>query len=101
MIRVDESVAVAVNGDGEPIGFKWRNANFLVANKPLRWYARKEWWLEANRVQRGVGVSVLEVEMWRMSASSNNKDKAQYELVHTLDTSGGQKHIWRLVRVYD
>ncbi|MEY4018759.1 MAG: hypothetical protein RLZZ594_356 [Actinomycetota bacterium] len=101
MLRVDERVEVSVDRVGEPIGFWWRGAGYLVKSKPIRWFARREWWIEAARVQRGIGAGVLEVEMWRMSASSNNKDKAQYELVHTLDTSGGQKHIWRLVRVYD
>jgi hypothetical protein len=51
-------------------------------------------------VQRGVGASVLEVEMWRMTATKNTETdgKNQYEIVHTLD---GEKGIWRLVRVLD
>ena len=96
MIRVDEQIAVAVNGTGEPIGFKWRNASFLVANKPMRWFARREWWSEAARVQRGIGRDVLEVEMWRLMASDlHQKSCQQYELIHVVG-----KDDWRLVLVY-
>lgn len=96
MLHVDEQVAVAVNGTGEPIGFKWRNANFLVANKPMRWFARREWWAEAVRVQRGVGRDVIEVEMWRLMASDlRSKTCRQYELLHAVG-----KDDWRLVLVY-
>lgn len=96
MIHVDEKVAVAVNGTGEPIGFKWRNANFLVANKPMRWFIRREWWAEAARVQRGVGRDVIEVEIWRLMASDlMSKRCQQYELLHAVD-----KDDWRLVLVY-
>jgi len=96
MLHVDEQVAVAVNGTGEPIGFKWRNANFLVANKPMRWFARRVWWAEAVRVQRGVGRDVIEVEMWRLMASDlRSKTCQQYELLHAVG-----KDDWRLVLVY-
>ena len=96
MLHVDEQVAVAVNGTGEPIGFKWRNANFLGANKPMRWFARREWWAEAVRVQRGVGRDVIEVEMWRLMASDlRSKTCRQYELLHAVG-----KDDWRLVLVY-
>lgn len=96
MIRVDESVAVAVNGDGEPIGFKWRNANFLVANKPLRWYARKEWWIEAARATKGIGTEIMEVEMWRLLASDLGKQSClEYELIHSVSNND-----WRLILVY-
>ena len=74
---------------------------YLVKSKPIRWFARREWWVDAARVQRGIGAGVLEVEMWRMSAAKSESDKAQFELVHTLEGTNGQKHIWRLVRVYN
>lgn len=97
MVRVDEKVTVAVNHEGQPIGFSWRNANYLVADKPVRWFARREWWVEAARVQRGIGSGVLEVEMWRfLAADKPTTPKHQYELVHfTLENT------WRLVRVFD
>jgi hypothetical protein len=96
VISVDEQVAVVVNGTGEPIGFKWRNSSFLVANKPMRWFARRSWWKEAARVQRGIGTDVIEVEMWRLMASDlHQKSCLQYELIHAVG-----KNDWRLILVY-
>jgi hypothetical protein len=98
MVRVDEKVSVAVNDTGEPIGFSWRNNSYLVNAKPTRWFARREWWVEAARVQRGIGAGVLELEMWRLLASCVDKEKprCQYELLHSaLDNE------WKLVRIFD
>lgn len=96
MNPVNESVAVVVNGTGEPIGFKWRNNNFLVANKPTRWFARRQWWNEVSRVQRGIGVDVIEVEMWRIMASDLGRHTCkQYELLHRVVSNE-----WQLVLVY-
>ncbi|MEI6590970.1 MAG: hypothetical protein WCO24_03095 [Actinomycetes bacterium] len=98
MQRIDEEIVVATNTSGEPIGFQWRNRGFLVNCKPVRWFARREWWVEAARAQRGIGAGVLEVEMWRLTAACKEaaEQKAtQYEIIHsTLDGS------WRLSRVY-
>ncbi len=100
MLRVDEKVSVSTNQGGEPIGFWWRGGSYLVNSKPVRWFARREWWNEAARVQRGIGAGVLEVEMWRICASKPNAPMAQFELVHTFETQGNDRNSWRLVRVY-
>ncbi|MEN9749517.1 MAG: hypothetical protein RL149_595 [Actinomycetota bacterium] len=97
MVRVDELVAVATNPKGEPIGFNWRDGAYQVLNKPVRWFARREWWVEASRVQRGIGSGVLEVEMWRLVASCN-EEKQQFELVHSFV---GEKNVWRLNRIFN
>ena len=105
MRQIDENVSVSTNQTGEPVGFFWRNSSYRVRTKPIRWFARRDWWIEATRVQRGVGPSVLEVEMWRMVASKNESvdsvDKTQFEIVHARDSANPEKHIWRLVKVYD
>ena len=96
--RIDETIVVTTNQNGEPIGFQWRNRGFLVNAKPVRWFARREWWIEAARVQRGIGAGVLEVEMWRLTAACTEAADAiiaQYEIIHSaLDGS------WRLSRIY-
>ncbi len=104
MVRVDENVSVSVNQSGEPIGFRWRENNYLVNAKPVRWFARKQWWVEAARAQRGIGAGVLELEMWRLQASCTEKQKAvaQFELIHNLpDAAKPDFDAWRLVRIYD
>lgn len=96
MVRVDENISVSVNETGEPIGFRWRNNNYLVKTKPVRWFARREWWIEAARVQRGIGAGVLELEMWRLSACCPKDEISQFELVHSALDDG-----WRLLRVFN
>ena len=103
MRRMDENVSVSINRTGEPVGFLWRNSTYRVQTKPIRWFARRDWWLEAARVQRGVGAGVLEVEVWRMVASKTEEpdQKTQFEILHTAPSTDGAKAIWRLVKVYD
>jgi Family of unknown function (DUF6504) len=103
MRRMDENVSVSINRTGEPVGFLWRNSTYRVRTKPIRWFARRDWWLEAARVQRGVGAGVLEVEVWRMVASKAEEpdQKTQFEILNTAASTDGEKAIWRLVKVYD
>ncbi len=103
MRRMDENVSVSINRTGEPVGCLWRNSTYRVRTKPIRWFARRDWWLEAARVQRGVGAGVLEVEVWRMVASKaeDPDQKTQFEILNTAASTDGEKAIWRLVKVYD
>ncbi|MEY2675391.1 MAG: hypothetical protein RL645_567 [Actinomycetota bacterium] len=100
-MRVDEAVYVATDKVGDPIGFNWRGIAYLVKTKPVRWFARREWWVEAARVQRGIGAGVVEVEMWRLQASPSianppgNGSGGQFELIKSADSN-----VWRLVRVW-
>jgi Family of unknown function (DUF6504) len=101
MRQLDENVSVSTNQNGEPVGFLWRDSIYKVSAKPIRWFARRDWWLEASRVQKGIGPGVLEVEIWRMTAAEvATANKTQFEIAHTQDNDGG-KNLWRLVRVYD
>ena len=94
MTRVDETVSVSVNQSGEPIGFRWRDQCFLVMNRPVRWFARREWWVESARVQRGIGAGVLETEMWRITANCDGQ-VLQFDLVHQVIGN-----FWKLARVF-
>jgi hypothetical protein len=95
MIRVDEPIRVKIGQNGTPIGFWWRGASYQVTGKPERWFSRRNWWVEASRVHRGIGSGVLEVEMWRLSASKETTAPAWFELVHT-----SQDDNWQLVRIF-
>lgn len=103
-MRIDEAVFVATNTGGEPIGFNWRGIGYLVKTRPVRWFARREWWVEAARVQRGIGAGAVEVEMWRLracptpaAANLPQVDSADghFELIRSADSN-----VWRLVRVW-
>ena len=95
MTRVDETVEVSISATGEPVGFVWQGVSYGVNAKPLRWFARREWWVEAARVQRGIGAGVLELEMWRVCACVGTGPTGIFELIHQdADNS------WKLVRYY-
>lgn len=101
MVQVDEPVFVLVNQSGEPVGFQWRGSSYRIGEKPIRWFARRDWWAEATRAQRGIGSGLLEVEMWRLSATDTSGTKRiQFELMHQLDYLATLEK-WRMVRVYN
>ena len=96
-MRIDEAVSVSTTSSGEPIGFNWRGIAFLVRSRPTRWFARREWWVEAARAHRGIGSGIVEVEMWRLQAGQelNVEAKAEFELIHSTEDG-----VWRLTRVW-
>jgi len=94
MVRVEETVEVSVNQFGEPIGFRWQGECYLVTNRPVRWFTRREWWVESARAYRGIGAGILESEMWRLTANGG-QGVAQFEFIHSAIGNA-----WKLVRVY-
>ena len=73
-MQIDETVRVFTDERGQPAGFTWRDQNFLVSEAPVRWFSRRNWWLDAKSVQRGSGSGLLEIEMWRLVAKEMNAD---------------------------
>jgi len=106
MLRVDEAVEVLVNQAGQPTAFKWRGERYIVVSQPVRWFTRREWWVESARAYRGIGSAVMEMEMWRCAVkpdranassvtASSSGMQAQFELVRS---AVGNR--WQLLRVY-
>jgi len=107
MLRVDEAVEVLVNQTGQPTGFRWRGERYVVVSQPVRWFTRREWWVESSRAYRGIGSGVLELEMWRctvkpdragsagVSTANSGGLQAQFELVRNAAANR-----WQLLRVY-
>lgn len=90
---VDERVDVRLTPAGSPLGFEWRARHYRMTETPLRFFTRRPWWLEQNRVQKGIGAQVLETEVWRMTAAGNGRAASRvYEL--TREDSD-----WRLARI--
>jgi hypothetical protein len=97
--EINDELDVSVDQSGQPIGFRWRGGYYLVSEKPIRWFSRKEWWLEASRVPKGIGHGVFEVEVWRiLAAETAAKQKLQFEFVHELEPSSNS---WRLSQIID
>ena len=40
MERIDEAVAVLVDQEGAPTLFRWREKDYQVSSKPVRWFSR-------------------------------------------------------------
>jgi len=105
-MQIDETVRVFTDESGRPAGFTWRNQNFLVSEDPVRWFSRRNWWLDAKSAQRGSGAQLLEIEMWRLVAqelTAETKNPAQnqpsFELAHIQDQHDSGN--WQLLRTID
>jgi hypothetical protein len=90
MGRIDEAVAVLVDQEGAPTLFRWREKDYQVSSRPVRWFARAEWWI-GERAHRGIGSGAVEVEMWRFAVSQDGI----YELSRL-----SSKNSWILVKFW-
>jgi hypothetical protein len=91
MLRIDEPVAVLVDQEGSPVCFRWQGKDYLVGSRPVRWFARTQWWV-GERAQRGIGSGALEVEMWRIGV----EDGGVFDLLHNTLTGA-----WKLLRRFE
>lgn len=89
-----EAVAVLCNHEGQPVAFILRGIQHLVSSKPVRWYARRSWWIDFDSANRD-GATALETEVWRLRAScEGNSGFFEIEHLQPEDT-------WRLLRVIE
>jgi len=95
MGRIDEAVAVLLDQEGAPALFRWRGKDYQVSSKPVRWFARTEWWV-GERAHRGIGSGVLEIEMWRFLASPSDDSGSYFELLHNSLANS-----WKLIRKFE
>jgi len=91
MGRIDEAVAVLVDQEGAPTLFRWREKEYQVSSRPVRWFARAEWWV-GERAHRGIGSGAVEVEMWRLGTNQSGS----FDILH-IPSSG----YWLLIRKFD
>ena len=91
MGRIDEAVAVLLDQEGAPALFRWREKDYQVSSRPVRWFARTEWWA-GERAHRGIGSGAVEVEMWRLRVA----ESGAFDLLHNSPTGA-----WKLVRKFE
>lgn len=84
---------VVLDLDGAPVSFTFENRHYLVSSKPVRWYSRKLWWQQVEAAPRGVGSALVEVEMWRLWATSEF-DRIFLELKHLQP-----EDVWEIYRI--
>ena len=94
MGRIDEIVAVLVDQQGSPLVFRWREKDFQVRSRPVRWFARADWWL-GERAHRGISAGIIEVEMWRFLATADEK-VTSFELLHNTASNS-----WKIIRRFE
>ena len=90
---VGERVDVWTTPAGSPLGFQWRSRQYRMTEIPLRFFTRKPWWAEQDRVHKGVGPQVLETEVWRLTATGHGR---LAERVFELTREDTQ---WQLARI--
>ncbi|WP_373418297.1 DUF6504 family protein [Arthrobacter sp. BF1] len=90
---VDERVNVRTTAAGSPLEFEWRARHYRMTELPLRFFTRRPWWTEQNRIQKGIGAQVLETEIWRVTAAGRGRSAERvFELSH-------EDSHWRLSRI--
>ncbi|VXB21596.1 conserved hypothetical protein [Arthrobacter sp. 9V] len=96
-----ESIAVNCTDTGQPQGVQWKGTLYAVANKPERWYERRQWWVEENRAPLGSGAGLVDHEIWRVQLQPS---AAETETSHSI-TLDLVRHLgsgrWRLLRIHD
>lgn len=111
-----ESVDVVCSPAGRPAELRWRGLNYVVCAEPVRWYERRQWWVEENRAPLGSGAGLVDHEIWRVqlerspdprsrepeSQNPQAPGDAAAEPPFTLDLV---RHVgsgrWRLLRIHD
>lgn len=90
---VGERVEVWTTPAGSPLGFQWRDRQYRMTELPLRFFTRRPWWVEQDRVTKGIGAQVLETEVWRLTASGRGRSAERVFELTREDTE------WQLARI--
>ena len=93
-IAVVDHLAILLDVGVSPTIPVSRNVDFQVKSKPVRWFARADWWL-GERAHRGIGAGIIEVEMWRFLATAEGK-VSSFELLHNTTANS-----WKLLRRFE
>ncbi|MET3369577.1 UNVERIFIED_CONTAM: hypothetical protein ABIE34_002831 [Jeotgalibacillus campisalis] len=96
-----ESVGVICTDTGHPREVQWKGTRYTVTNEPVRWYERRQWWLEESRAPLGSGAGLVDHEIWRVQLLPTSADAETSHSI-TLDLV---RHVgsgrWRLLRIHD
>ncbi|MFC8038370.1 DUF6504 family protein [Paenarthrobacter sp. NPDC057355] len=96
-----ESVVVICTETGQPQEVQWKGARYTVANEPVRWFERRQWWVEENRAPIGAGAGLVDHEIWRvqlqpLQGGPNDGQAITLDLVRHIGSGR-----WRLLRIHD
>lgn len=97
-----ESVEVTCSPAGQPMRLRWKGRDYEVGGEPLRWYERRQWWVEEQRAPLGSGAGLVDHEIWRVQVMPVDSSPAPPQGTFTLDLvrhAGSGR--WRLLRIHD
>ncbi|MCD4849642.1 DUF6504 family protein [Arthrobacter sp. AK01] len=96
-----ESVGVICAETGQPQEVQWKGARYTVSNEPVRWFERRQWWLEESRAPLGSGAGLVDHEIWRVQLQQLQEGTPAADTI-TLDLV---RHVgsgrWRVLRIHD
>ena len=95
-----ESVDVICTDTGQPQEIQWKGTHYLVTNEPLRWYERRQWWVEESRAPLGSGAGLVDHEIWRVQVRAAGDHAADSTLTLDLTRHVGSGR-WRLLKIHD
>lgn len=92
-----ESVDVVCTPAGQPESLDWAGRHYDLCAEPVRWFERRQWWVEEQRAPLGSGPGLVDSEIWRLQV----RDPGRPGRTLTLDVS---RHLrsgrWRLLRTH-
>ncbi|SEJ69112.1 hypothetical protein SAMN04487917_1106 [Arthrobacter sp. yr096] len=95
-----ESVDVDCTDLGQPRTVHWKGHPCTVINEPVRWYERRQWWIEESRAPLGSGAGLVDHEIWRVQLEPQQEQTPATQAI-TLDLV---RHVgsgrWRLLRIH-
>lgn len=93
-----ESVDVSCTDAGQPQYVQWKGHRYVVCNEPVRWYERRQWWVEESRAPLGSGAGLVDHEIWRVQLQPPPEEGQTITLDLVRHNGSGR---WRLLRIHD
>ncbi len=93
-----ESVDVACTPAGQPQSLEWDGRHYDVCAEPVRWYERRQWWVEEQRAPLGRGPGLVDSEIWRVQVRAAGSPERTLTLDLSRHAGSGR---WRLLRTHD
>lgn len=95
-----ESVIVTCTETGQPQRIQWQGRDFHVCDEPVRWFERRQWWIEESRAPLGAGAGLVDHEIWRVQLQDHSTGQAGKTITLDLVRHVGSGR-WRLLRIHD
>lgn len=97
MSLFSDSVDVVVSAAGVPLELDWGGRRYTVAEEPVCWYERRNWWNEESRAPRGAGVGLVDRQMWRVQVHDDDSvELLTFDLVRYRPANR-----WRIIKIHD